>query len=118
MADSIDNCTGNASYDAVLSGTYSMDAANATLTLGSDGQADTNFVLPETSEWLLVEVYDVEDVCGDIGVTRFTSSKSDLDDVATFIASVRTEALAEYTLFKITIAPRFYLLDRLMVILK
>ena len=102
MAESIDNCTNDATYDAVLSGTYTLDAANATLTLGSDGEADTNFVLPASSEWVLVEVYDVEDVCGDIGVTRFSSSSSDTSDVATFIASVRTEALAEYTLFKIT----------------
>ncbi len=84
---------------APLSGTYTTDEADKTLTLGSDGEADTSFTLPPSSAWLMVEVYDVEDVSGDIGYTRYTDN---VTNVTATMAAVRTIAISEYTNFKIT----------------
>jgi len=84
---------------AELTGTYTTDEANKSLTLGSDGEGDTTFILPAAAEWVLIEVYDVEDVYGDLGYHKYTDKVINL---ATTLADVRTIALAEYALFKIT----------------
>ena len=83
---------------AQLSGTFTTDEANRVLTLGSDGEGDTLKTLPPGVEWLLVEVYDVEDVYGDIGFTKYQTKTTDL---ATILSDIRAIAIAEYTLFKI-----------------
>ena len=89
----------NNEYIAELSGTYLADEPNKVLTLGSDGQGDTAFVLPPSTAWLLVEVYDVESVYGDIGYQRYSDNVSNID---AYIENVRVIAQAEYTTFKIT----------------
>jgi len=86
-------------HNAELSGTYTTDEANKVLTFGNDGQGDTLFVLPAASEWLLIEVYDVEDAFGDIGYQKYTNR---VDTIASELIAARTIALAEYTLFNIT----------------
>ena len=86
-------------YIAPLTGTYTTDEANCVLSLGSDGEGDTTFVLPSSSTWLLIEVYDVEDVYGDIGYHRYSNNVSNID---AYIENVRAIAQAEYTTFKIT----------------
>ena len=94
----------NSEYIAPLTGTYSTDEANKILTLGSDGQGDTTFVLPPTTAWLLVEVYDVNDVYGDIGYQRYTDNVFNIDS---YIEQARALAILEYTTFKIT-ATHYY----------
>ena len=86
-------------YFAELSGTYSHDESNKVLTLGSDGEGDTTFVLPASTAWLLVEVYDVEGVYGNIGYQRYTDNITNIDF---YIERIRSLATIEYTTFKIT----------------
>ena len=89
----------NNEYIAELSGAYSTDEANKVLTLGSGGEGDTLFVLPPATAWLLVEVYDVEDVYGDIGYHRYTDNVSNID---AYIEQIRLTSIFEYATFKIT----------------
>jgi len=83
---------------AILSGTYTTDSVNKVITFGTDGQADTEFILPTDSSWILIEVYNVEGVAGDVGYTKWSSNTY---NISTRIASARTTALAEYTTFDI-----------------
>jgi len=85
-------------YITPLTGTYATDEANKILTLGSDGEGDTEFILPASQEWLLVEVYDVEATYGDLGYHKYTDR---VDQVVITMETIRTIANAEYTLFKI-----------------
>lgn len=96
MAEYIED-TGSNSHDAELTGTYTTDAPNKTLTMGADGQADTGFILPSSSEWLLIETYDVENVTGDIGYHWW---KSNVADVNASLLAFRNIVDAEYTLYK------------------
>ena len=89
----------NSEYIAPLTGTYSTDEANKILTFGSDGEGDTTFVFPPTNAWLLVEVYDVNGIYGDIGHQRYTDNVSNINF---YIEQVRAIAIVEYTSFKIT----------------
>lgn len=98
MADYIDD-TGSHSLDAELSGTYTTQAANHALTLGADGEADSGFTLPTTSDWLLVETFNVEDVATDIGYTKW---QSDVSQITTDMAAIRTIVVSDsaITLFE------------------
>ena len=84
---------------AELSGTFTPDELNKIMTFGSDGQADTEYILASDKEWVLVEVYNVED---DIGALGYHVFKSKVRDLTTILVNARAKALAEYTLFKIT----------------
>jgi len=97
MAEYIDD-GGSYGVDAELTGTYTKDAPNKTLTMGGDGQADTTFILPSVKEWLLFEVFNVEDVSGDIGYTKWQSSVS---QIATDLSTVQAIADGEYTNYEI-----------------
>jgi len=100
MADYIDD-TGTHTMDALLSGTYTTQASNHALTLGADGEADTTFTLPTGSDWILVETYDVEDVSGDIGYTKW---QSDVSQVTTDIEAIQdiVDADSQITVYKMT----------------
>jgi len=97
MAEYIED-TGSNGHDAILSGDYTTDAPNKTLSM-NDGtaEADTGFVLPSSSEWLLIETYDVEDVSGDLGYHWW---KSNVADVDASLLAFRNIVDAEYTLYK------------------
>lgn len=87
-------------YPALLTGTYTVDQPNCVLTLGADGQADTTLILPTTTAWYIIEVYNVEGVVGAIGYTEFSENITTMD---ASILTARTTALAEYTTFKIAV---------------
>lgn len=88
---------GDGLQPAELSGTYTTDAPNNTLTLGVDGQGDTEFILPSVSEWIMVEVYEVEGVAGDIGLTAYNS---DVSNIVVDLEALRQEAITYYTTFR------------------
>lgn len=94
----------NEEHLAELSGTYSLDEANKVTTFGTDGQADTSFVLPAATPWLLLEVFDVEEASGDIGYQRYTTNVS---NISGYMVSTRAIAAAEYTIYKI-VATHYY----------
>lgn len=81
---------------AELSGTYTTDEANKVITFGATGQANTGLTLPSSSEWLLIETYDVEGVAGDVGYTKWTSNTY---NIASKLSSARAIVDAEYTIY-------------------
>lgn len=83
---------------AALSGTFSIDEANKVITLGSNGECDTGYTFSTTAKWLLIEVYDVEGIVGDIGYTKHTN----VNNITADLITARSIALSEYTTFKIT----------------
>jgi len=92
--------SGSSDRFAQLTGTFTTDEVDKTTTFGGDGEADTGFILPDDgSEWMLVEVFDVEDVAGDVGYTLF---KSQVRNLAADMVTARAVATAEYTLYTIT----------------
>lgn len=95
MADII-NDSGNYDKDATLTGTYTIDATNNTLTMGADGQADTGFVLP-TDTHILVETYDIDGVSGALGRTWFRRSTDGID---AYLASCQGDVKADVTASK------------------
>lgn len=97
MAEYIED-TGSNGHDALLSGDYTTDAPNKTLSM-NDGtaEADSGFVLPSSSEWLLIETYDVENVTGDLGYHWW---KSNVADVDASLLAFRNIVDAEYTNYK------------------
>ncbi len=103
MPDYLEN-TGSG-QDAELSGTYTVQLANHALTLGVSGQADTRFTLPTDVEWLLIEVFDVEDVEGDLGLTMWTDKVS---DIASTMAAVQAEIENDNAITKYKIVATHY----------
>lgn len=87
-------------YFAELSGTFSTDETNKVTTFGSNGQADTTYVLPSGSAWLLVEVYDVEGTAGDVGYQKWTNK---VNQISADLVKYRAIATAEYTNYKIAV---------------
>ena len=63
---------------AELSGSYSTDDVAKVVTFGAGGEADTGFVLPLSTPWILIELYDVESVFGAKGYTLFKSNIHDI----------------------------------------
>jgi len=101
MATLIDD-SGAYDYDAPIGGTettdWITDAPNKTLKFVTDtGVADTDFTLPPSTPWLLIETYDVEDNEGWVGYTKW---QSDVGDIKTDIDAARALVDAEYTLYK------------------
>ena len=90
--------SGDGNHPAVLSGTYVTDDLNKTLGMGVDGQADSSFILPVTP-WILTEVFDLENIQYDLGLTVFSD---DVSNILVDIEALRQEALLEYTTFIIT----------------
>ncbi len=89
---------GDGDYPAELSGDYTTDAPNNTITFDETGEGDTGFILPADAEWLLVEVYNIEGVEGTTGLTAYSS---DISNIETDIEALRQEAIGYYTTFTI-----------------
>ena len=53
MAEYIED-TASGSYNALLSGTYTTDAIDKTISMSTDGQADTGFTFPTITLGLLI----------------------------------------------------------------
>ena len=90
--------SGDGNYPATLTGTYVVDELNKTVSMGVDGQAESNFNFPATP-WILTEVFDLEGVQYDLGLTVFSD---DVSNILVDIEALRQEALLEYTTFTIT----------------
>lgn len=101
MANYIDDA-GSYNYDATLTGTYTTDATNHTLTMGADGEADTGYTLPSSTSWLLVETYDIDGTAGDLGGTWFQDDVADVDTDLTAYRAINTALVTAttYTSFK------------------
>ncbi len=85
---------------AELSGDFEVDEDGKTVGFGTSGQADTEFVFPSSYPWLLAEIYDVEDISGDVG---YTLLKTNTRDISSFLTFVRSKGIAAYTVFKIVV---------------
>ena len=90
---------GDGFFDATLSGIYIEKPEDKVLTLGADGEGDTGLILPDDVEWFLTEVFDVEGVVYDIGLTAYSS---DVSSLLTDIEALRQEAIIAYGTFTIT----------------
>lgn len=101
MANYIDDAS-SYNYDATLTGTYTTDATNHTLTMGSDGEADTGFTLPSSTAWLLVETYDIDGTAGDIGGTWYQDTITSIDTDLSAYRAINTALVTAttYTSFK------------------
>ena len=90
---------GDGLYNAFLRGTYTKHPDKNVLTLGDDGEGDSDFILPDITSWFLTEVSDIEGVSGDVGLAAYSSVVYNL---LTDIEALRQEALGYYTTFIIT----------------
>ena len=90
---------GDGLFNARTYGTYTEDPALYTLQLGEDGVADTGFILPSDTEWIITEVFDVEGIVGHIGLTVYNA---DVTNITADIEALRQEALGVYNTFRIT----------------
>jgi len=87
MPDYIKNTGSTGSTNnAELSGTYTKQASEHSLRFGGDGEADTLKTLSTSTSWLMVEIYDVEAVTGDIGYTKW---QNDITEVLSDLAVIQ-----------------------------
>lgn len=90
MAEYIDD-SGTHVFDALLSGTkggagttdYDYSTTNKVLTFNSEATAETNFTLPTSTPWLLIETYDIEDVDGAVSYTKYQKDVSNVSVATT-----------------------------------
>lgn len=101
MADKIVNtATGQ---NAPLTGTYTLQATDHAITMGVDGEANSLFALPTSTDWLLIEVFFVEEVDGDLSYHEWTD---DVRDIPTLCATMQQmiEDDSQVTYYKMTIS--------------
>jgi len=97
MAEYVDD-SGSYGKDALLSVGCTSDAANKKMTVDATG-ADTDFILPSDTDWLLIETFDVDSGTDNVGYTKW---QSDITQIASDIVTAQAIADTEYTTYTLT----------------